>query len=108
MNTLKQELEHLEQEIEKLRQKIERLSPLPVYWKSQSCGRKTCNRCPHGPYPYLKVKKGKKWRWQYLGKGWQPPEGFIRPSHFKELLAKYRELIKRRESLLELLESREV
>jgi len=108
MSTLRKELERLEQEIEELRRKIEELSPLPVYWKMQDCNKETCRRCPHGPYPYLKVKKEGRWRWEYLGKGWQPPEGFVRPSRFRELLAKYRRLMKRRENLLELLEGREM
>ena len=67
------------------------------------CG-KDCRRCPHGPYPYLRVKKEGKWRWQYLGKGWQPPEGFTRPQAFREELALYRALLKRKEALLERLE----
>ncbi len=52
-------------------------------------------------YPYLKVKKDGKWRWKYLGKGWQPPEGFTRPREFLEALARYRALLRRKEKLLE-------
>ncbi|WP_253665072.1 hypothetical protein [Thermus scotoductus] len=50
------------------------------------------------------MKKEGKWRWQYLGKGWQPPEGFARPREFRERLARYRALLRRREELLERLE----
>ncbi|WP_423247908.1 hypothetical protein [Thermus albus] len=52
------------------------------------------------------MKKEGKWRWQYLGKGWQPPEGFTRPEVYRETLARYRRLLERlvdlRERLAEL------
>ncbi len=58
------------------------------------------SKVPHGPYPYLKVKRGGKWRWKYLGKGWQPPEGFARPQEFLEVLARYKALLRLREEFL--------
>jgi hypothetical protein len=103
---LLQELAHLEALLEEERQAIAALSPLPVYWRRVPCG-KSCRRCPHGPYPYLRVKKEGKWRWQYLGKGWQPPEGFARPREFRERLTRYRALLRRREELLDRLDRAE-
>ncbi len=68
------------------------------------CGKEDCRRCPHGPYPYLREKREGKWRWKYLGKGWQPPEGFVRPQEFLEGLVRYKRLLRRREELLSRLE----
>jgi hypothetical protein len=98
---LEAELADLEARLEEERKRLSALSPLPVYWRKVRCGKDACTRCPHGPYPYLKVKKEGKWRWAYLGKGWQPPEGFTRPREFLEGLARYRALLKRKEELLE-------
>jgi len=98
---LEAELADLEARLEEERKALEGLSPLPVYWRHVRCGKERCRKCPHGPYPYLRVKKDGKWRWQYLGKGWQPPEGFVRPREFLEALARYRALLRRREALLE-------
>jgi len=103
---LKRELEALERRLEETRQKLSKLSPLPVYWKKVRCG-KDCRTCPHGPYPYLKVKRGKRWGWTYLGKGWQPPEGWVRPKTFRRLLFLYHGLLKRREALLKELGEKE-
>jgi len=89
----------LEETLEGLRKEIASLHPLPVQWRSVNCGR-GCAACPHGPYPYLRVKKDGKWRWKYLGKGWQPPEGFVRAGEFRALLARYHALLKEREALL--------
>jgi len=98
---LEAELADLEARLEEERKALEALSPLPVYWRRVRCGKERCRKCPHGPYPYLKVKKGGRWRWKYLGKGWQPPEGFTRPREFLEALARYKALLRRREALLE-------
>jgi len=100
---LERELQDLEGLLTERRERLSALSPLPVYWRWVRCG-KDCRHCPHGPYPYLRVKKEGKWRWEYLGKGWQPPEGFTRPQAFREELALYRALLKRKEELLERLE----
>ncbi len=94
---LQEELADLEARLEEKRKALEALSPLPVHWKPVRCGKESCTRCPHGPYPYLRVKREGKWRWKYLGKGWQPPEGFTRPREFLELLREYRRLLRRRE-----------
>lgn len=106
LTRLLQELAHLEALLEEERKALAALSPLPVYWRRVPCG-KACKRCPHGPYPYLRVKKDGKWRWQYLGKGWQPPEGFTRPREFQERLSRYKTLLKQKEKLLERLERAE-
>ena len=98
---LRAQLAALEARLEEERKALEALSPLPVYWRRVRCGKERCRKCPHGPYPYLRVKKDGKWRWQYLGKGWQPPEGFVRPREFLEALARYKALLRRREALLE-------
>lgn len=86
----------LESELETLRHKLERLSPLGIKWRLIRCGKPAC-RCAqgdlHGPYPYLRVKRDGKWCHQYLGKGWQPPEGFCRPREFRALLREYRRLL---------------
>ena len=103
LSRLERELQDLEGLLAEKRERLAALSPLPVHWRSVRCG-KDCRRCPHGPYPYLRVKKDGKWRWQYLGKGWQPPEGFARPQAFRQELALYRALLKRKEALLERLE----
>lgn len=100
--SLRRELEDVEAALETARRRLGELSPLPVHWRTVPCGR-GCARCPHGPYPYLRVKKGGKWRWKYLRKGWQPPEGFVRPGEFRKELARYHELLRRREGLLEAL-----
>ncbi|GAA5336508.1 hypothetical protein YIM73518_22570 [Thermus brockianus] len=60
------------------------MAPVSVHRRLVKRGKE---RCPHGPYPYLRVKKEGKWRWQYLGKGWQPPEGFTRAGEFRKHLA---------------------
>ena len=104
---LSQELAHLEGEAERLRQALEKAVPMPVSWRRIRCGKEACKRCPHGPYPYLRVKEGGKWTWKYLGRGWQPPEGFQRASHFRETLSRYRKLLARIEEVKELLEEME-
>ena len=101
---LERELQDLEALLAEKRERLSALSPMPVYWRRVRCGKEACTKCPHGPYPYLKVKKEGKWRWQYLGLGWQPPEGFTRPRAFREELALYRALLRRKEELLERLE----
>jgi len=104
---LRRELLRLEKKLEGLRERIEKLSPLPVYWKKVSCGKpcRTCSRGPaHGPYPYLKVKREGRWRWTYLGKSWQPPEGWVRPRAFRKALAEYHKVLKQREAVLKMLE----
>jgi hypothetical protein len=101
---LERELQDLEALLAEERERLSALSPMPVYWRRVRCGKEACTKCPHGPYPYLKVKRDGKWRWQYLGKGWQPPEGFTRPQAFREALALYHALLKRKEELLERLE----
>lgn len=40
------------------------------------CGH-SCGTCPHGPYAYARVKKGRKWRELYLGKIDSPTWGKI-------------------------------
>lgn len=80
-------------DLQRLREELEALAPAPVAWRKAPCGKK-CQRCPHGPYPYLRVKKDGKWRWKYLGKGWQPPEDFVRAGVFKAKLSRYRRLLR--------------
>jgi hypothetical protein len=101
---LERELQDLEALLAEERERLSALSPLPVYWRRVRCGKEACTKCPHGPYPYLKVKRDGKWRRQYLGLGWQPPEGFTRPQAFREALALYHALLRRKEELLERLE----
>lgn len=98
--SLQAELHHLEARLEHLREELGRMVPLPVYWRRLPCG-KGCRKCPHGPYPYLRVKKDGRWRWKYLGKGWQPPEGFTRPREVREKLLLYHGLLRQREALME-------
>lgn len=90
--SLQVERSSLQADLERLRKELEALAPAPVAWRKVPCG-KDCGRCPHGPYPYLRVKKDGKWRWKYLGKGWQPPEGFVRAGVFKAKLSRYRRLL---------------
>ncbi|MBW6394642.1 hypothetical protein KZX47_05675 [Thermus sp. SYSU G05001] len=101
-----QEIHHLEARMAEERKALEAMVPVPVHWRKVKCGKDRCTRCPHGPYPYLRVKKDGKWRWKYLGKGWQPPEGFTRAGEFRERLARYRLIVERlvelRERLREL------
>ncbi|WP_448377575.1 hypothetical protein [Fervidobacterium sp.] len=107
LERLREELAHLEAEGERLLRELERLSPLPVHRKEIRCGKESCRKCPHGPYPYLRVKKEGKWRWVYLGKDWQPPEGFVTPAPFREKLAAYHGLLRRKEEVLGRLERAE-
>lgn len=106
LEDLLEEERFLEARIAKERQALEGMVPVPVHWRKVRCGKERCNRCPHGPYPYLRVKKDGKWRWQYLGKEWQPPEGFTQAGEFRKRLARYRRLLERllelREKLAEL------
>lgn len=106
LEALLEEERFLEARIAEQRKAPEAMAPLPVHWRKVRCGKERCRRCPHGPYPYLRVKKDDRWRWQYLGKGWQPPEGFTRPEAFRQALARYRRLLERlldlRERLVEL------
>ncbi|WP_243031742.1 hypothetical protein [Thermus altitudinis] len=95
------EMASLERQIQETREALEGLVPMPVHWRRVRCGKRACRRCPHGPYPYLRVKKDGKWRWQYLGKGWQPPEGFAQAGEFRALLAHYRRLLERLVALRE-------
>lgn len=97
---LEAHLAALEARLEEERKRLESLSPLPVYWRRVRCGKK-CRGCPHGPYPYLRVKKDGKWRWEYLGKRWQPPPGFTRPREFQQALQRYHSLLKEREGVWE-------
>jgi hypothetical protein len=53
---LERELQDLEALLAEERERLSALSPMPVYWRQVRCG-KACGGCPHGPYPYLKVKK---------------------------------------------------
>ncbi len=91
--SLQVERSSLQIDLQRLREELEALAPAPVAWRKVPCGKK-CQRCPHGPYPYLRVKKDGKWRWKYLGKGWQPPEGFVRAGVFKAKLSRYRRLLR--------------
>ncbi|WP_114313567.1 hypothetical protein [Thermus caldifontis] len=95
------ELHHLEVQIEREREELSAMVPVPVHWRQVKCGKERCKRCPHGPYPYLRVKKEGRWRWQYLGKGWQPPEGFTQAGEFRKRLARYRRLVERLVNLRE-------
>ena len=61
LSRLERELQDLEGLLAEKRERLAALSPLPVHWRSVRCG-KDCRRCPHGPYPYLRVKKAGKWR----------------------------------------------
>jgi histone acetyltransferase (RNA polymerase elongator complex component) len=54
---LERELQDLEALLAKKRERLSALSPMPVYWRRVRCGKEACTKCPHGPYPYLKVKK---------------------------------------------------
>jgi len=51
LNRLKEELAALEARLEEERKALEALSPLPVYWRRVKCGKESCRKCPHGPYP---------------------------------------------------------
>lgn len=106
LEALIQEIHHLEARMAEERKALEAMVPVPVHWRKVKCGKDRCKRCPHGPYPYLRVKKEGKWRWKYLGKGWQPPEGFTRAGEFRERLGRYRRIVERlvelREKLREL------
>lgn len=48
---LEAELADLEARLEEERKALEALSPLPVYWRRVKCGKESCRKCPHGPYP---------------------------------------------------------
>jgi hypothetical protein len=39
------------------------------------CGKRTCTKCPHGPYWYAAVVKRGKWREIYIGKRLVPKPG---------------------------------
>ncbi|MFN4073889.1 MAG: hypothetical protein ACK4G4_10830 [Thermus sp.] len=95
LEALIREVDHLEARMARERKALEALVPMPVHWRTVRCGKERCTRCPHGPYPYLRVKRDGKWRWQYLGKGWQPPEGFTRAGEFRRRLAHYHSLVRR-------------
>ena len=101
LEALLEEIAHMENLVERERKALEAMVPVPVHWRRVKCGKDRCKRCPHGPYPYLRVKKDGKWRWKYLGKGWQPPEGFAKPEAFKNRLIRYKQLVKRLEELKE-------
>lgn len=47
------------------------------------CGDGHCSKCPHGPYVYARVKKGRRWRELYVGK--------VDSEKWKRILAIYQE-----------------
>ncbi|WP_243095662.1 hypothetical protein [Thermus thalpophilus] len=106
-HALTRELDSLEARLAEARRELEALVPLPVHWRAVPCGKEGCRRCPHGPYPYLRVKEGGRWRWRYLGKDWTPPEGFIPAGRYRRLLARYHALLRRKVALLERLKKAE-
>lgn len=73
-----------------------------------------CNRGRlHGPYLYgyirdeevLAKRREKGWRGStrkevYIGKDFEPPEGWVRPRELKELLHRRHQLMERREAIL--------
>lgn len=106
--TLREALERAEREAEEARRALERLTPLPVRWRWVRCGREACRKCPHGPYPYLRVREtgadGRpRWKERYLGKDWQPPEGTVPPRVWRAAYKRYREAQERVDLLRDLL-----
>lgn len=105
--TLHQLLQEAQAEAEEARKALERLTPMPVRWRWVRCGKEKCRKCPHGPYPCLRVREvvdGRpKWQERYLGADWQPPEGLVRPRVWREAYCRFREAQERVERILALM-----
>ncbi|MDW8018260.1 MAG: DUF6788 family protein [Thermus sp.] len=112
------DLQALEARLERLRKEIEKAFPLQVRWRYKRCGKVRC-RCArgerHGPYPYgylpdeevnrrRREGKGTTRKEVYLGRGWNPPEGWTEPHRLKTLLKEYQDTLERRDQLVERLE----
>ena len=107
LEVLLQEIEITQGDIERIQAKLEGLIPMRVVWKTKCCGKNQC-RCRrgmrHGPYPYLVEYKGGERIERYLGVGWSPPEGMVRPEQFRDLMGELRARQARLEELLERLD----
>lgn len=109
-------LDLLEKEIAKVDQEISGKVPFHIKPKWKRCGKEgcVCNRGRlHGPYLYGYIpdeevrtkRREKKGRGStrkevYIGKSFEPPEGWVRPRELKELLHRRHQLMERREGIL--------
>lgn len=112
-------LDLLDQEIAKVDREIQGKVPLHVRRKWKRCGKEGCvctRGRPHGPYLYGYVRseevnqrrrekrgRGSTRKELYLGKNFEPPEGWAEPRVVKELIQRRNRLLEQRERLLKTL-----
>lgn len=112
-------LDHLEREIAKVDEEIQGKVPFHVRRRWKRCGKRGC-ACTrgllHGPYLYgylpseevnrkrrEKGGRGSTRKEVYLGKEFQPPEGWAKPWEVRALIVRRNSLKRRREKILNIL-----